>query len=101
MSDSEESRLARACSFKRPLPLLPRKGLYRMTQDELRYLLGSAYTRFYMRPSFLANYLRISAPRVRAFVDSLDARVERRHERVERQLAQERLRVAGSMPGHS
>ena len=33
--------------------------------SELRSLLGSAYTRFYMRPSFLANYLRLSAPGVR------------------------------------
>ncbi len=49
-----------------------------LTQPELQYLLGSAYTRFYMRPSFLANYLQISTPRLRAFIDSLDARVERR-----------------------
>ncbi|MGC4081568.1 MAG: radical SAM protein [Vicinamibacterales bacterium] len=54
-----------------------------LTQAELRSLLGSAYTRFYMRPSFLANYLRISAPRLRAIVDALDARVGRRHARRE------------------
>lgn len=72
-----------------------------MTKDELRYLLGNAYTRFYMRPSFLANYLRITAPRVRAFVDSLDARVERRRARVEQQLAQERLHVVGSASAQS
>jgi len=52
-----------------------------MTSDELQYLLGSAYTRFYMRPSFVTNYLRITAPAVRAFVNSLDARVERLHAR--------------------
>jgi radical SAM superfamily enzyme YgiQ (UPF0313 family) len=55
-----------------------------LTQDELRYLLGNAFTRFYMRPSFIANYLRISAPRLLSFVQSLDARVEARHARNER-----------------
>ena len=39
---------------------------------------AAPYTRFYMRPSFLANYLRISAPSVRRFVAALDTRVERR-----------------------
>jgi len=34
-----------------------------------------------MRPSFVTNYLRITAPAVRAFVNSLDARVERLHAR--------------------
>jgi len=48
-----------------------------MAQDELRFLLGSAYTRFYMRPSFLANYLRLSTPGVRRAVRALDARVDR------------------------
>jgi hypothetical protein len=52
-----------------------------LTAADLRLLLGSAYTRFYMRPSFLTNSLRISAPGVRAFARSLDARVERRHAR--------------------
>jgi radical SAM superfamily enzyme YgiQ (UPF0313 family) len=48
-----------------------------MAQGELRFLLGSAYTRFYMRPSFLANYLRLSTPGVRRAVRALDARVDR------------------------
>ena len=52
-----------------------------LTHAELRFLLGNAYTRYYMRPSFLTNYLRISAPRVRTFAQSLDARVRRRHAR--------------------
>jgi len=52
-----------------------------LTTSQLQYLLGSAYTRFYMRPSYLANYLRISTPRVRRVVDRLDARVHRRHAR--------------------
>jgi radical SAM superfamily enzyme YgiQ (UPF0313 family) len=54
-----------------------------LTQHELRALLGSAYTRFYIRPSFLANYLQISAPRARAVIAALDARVGRRHARRE------------------
>ena len=52
-----------------------------LTHDELRFLLGSAYTQYYMRPSFLTNYLRITAPRVRTLAQSLDARVRRRHAR--------------------
>jgi len=39
-----------------------------IAQAELRFLLGSAYTRFYMRPSFVANYLRLSTPGVRRAV---------------------------------
>jgi radical SAM superfamily enzyme YgiQ (UPF0313 family) len=54
-----------------------------LSQSELRFLLGSAYTRFYIRPSFLANYLRISKRGVRALVAALDARVELRHARRE------------------
>jgi len=52
-----------------------------LTHAEMRFLLGSAYTQYYMRPSFLTNYLRIRAPRVRTFVLALDARVRRRHAR--------------------
>jgi radical SAM superfamily enzyme YgiQ (UPF0313 family) len=55
----------------------------RLSAAELRHLLGSAYTRFYMRPSFLANFLRLSSPGVRALVRALDERVERRHARRE------------------
>jgi anaerobic magnesium-protoporphyrin IX monomethyl ester cyclase len=52
-----------------------------LTHAELTFLLGSAYTQFYMRPSFLTNYLRIGTPRVRSLVESLDAHVRRRHAR--------------------
>ncbi len=52
-----------------------------LTHEELRFLLGSAYTQFYMRPSFLTNYLRIGTPGVRAAIESLDLRVRRRHAR--------------------
>lgn len=40
-------------------------------------LLGRAYTTFYMRPSFLANYLRFSSPAVRRGVAAADRWVER------------------------
>ena len=58
-----------------------------LTPSQLRFLLGSAYTRFYVRPSFLANFLRISTPGARALVDALDARVGRWHARRELALA--------------
>lgn len=54
-----------------------------LTADELRFLLGAAYSRFYMRPSFLANYLGASRAWVRDVVGSLDRRVSRRHARTE------------------
>ena len=54
-----------------------------LTGAELRRLLGAAYTRFYIRPSFLTNYLRITVPAVSSVVRSLDARIERRHARRE------------------
>ena len=54
-----------------------------LSGPELRFLLGSAYTRFYVRPSFVANYLRITAPKVRRVVARLDTHVERRHGRKE------------------
>lgn len=54
-----------------------------LTPSQLRYLLGAAYTRFYMRPSFLANFLRIRAPRVRRLISALDAGVWRLQSRLE------------------
>ncbi len=62
-----------------------------LSGSELRFLLGSAYTRFYMRPSFVANYLRITAPRVRRVVARLDTHVERRHGRRETALLERAL----------
>lgn len=44
---------------------------------ELMHLLGRAYAAFYMRPSFLANYLRISSPLVRHAVAAADRWVAR------------------------
>jgi radical SAM superfamily enzyme YgiQ (UPF0313 family) len=52
-----------------------------LTHEQLKFLLGAAYTHFYMRPSYLANYLRITAPRIREMVTRLDARVSRLHAR--------------------
>jgi radical SAM superfamily enzyme YgiQ (UPF0313 family) len=62
-----------------------------LSDAELRFLLGSAYTRFYMRPSFVANYLRITAPPVRRVVARLDTHVERRHGRRETALMERAL----------
>jgi hypothetical protein len=39
-----------------------------LTEQELRFLLGAAYTRFYMRPSYLANFLKIQNSMVREWV---------------------------------
>ncbi len=81
--------------FKRMEPLLVERDWERydgftptfnhpnLSTGELKYLLGAAYTRFYMRPSYLTNYLRITAPQVREFVGHLDARVTRLHARRE------------------
>lgn len=52
-----------------------------LTHAELKFLLGSAYTQFYMRPSFLSNYLRIGAAPLRRLAASLDAPARRRHAR--------------------
>jgi len=52
-----------------------------LTHAELTFLLGSAYTQFYMRPSFLTNYLRIGRGGAHRVLESLDAHVRRRHAR--------------------
>ena len=54
-----------------------------LTRDELQFLLGGAYARFYMRPSYLANYLRIGGERTRTLVTRLDRQVRPRHTREE------------------
>lgn len=51
----------------------------KLSQEQLMFLLGAAYTRFYMRPSYVANYLRVTRPRIRRLVTQLDERVERMH----------------------
>jgi len=56
-----------------------------LSRQQLEFLLGAAYTRFYMRPTYLANYLRISARGVHAVARRLDGPVSRLHARQERQ----------------
>jgi radical SAM superfamily enzyme YgiQ (UPF0313 family) len=54
-----------------------------LTDRELRFLLGAAYTRFYMRPSYLANFLEIQNGAIREWVSRMDRRVNERHTREE------------------
>jgi radical SAM superfamily enzyme YgiQ (UPF0313 family) len=54
-----------------------------LTHRELAFLLGAAYTRFYMRPSYLANFLEIQNTAVREWVRRMDQRVNNRHSREE------------------
>jgi anaerobic magnesium-protoporphyrin IX monomethyl ester cyclase len=54
-----------------------------LSHQELRFLLGAAYKRFYMRPSYLANFLKIQNTAVREWVSRLDRRVNDRHSREE------------------
>jgi radical SAM superfamily enzyme YgiQ (UPF0313 family) len=54
-----------------------------LADRELRFLLGAAYTRFYIRPSYLANFLEIQNGAVREWVNRMDRRVNERHTREE------------------
>jgi len=54
-----------------------------LSQRELQFLLGAAYKRFYMRPSYLANFLKIQNGAVREWVSRMDRRVNERHTREE------------------
>ena len=54
-----------------------------MTAFELRYLLATAYKRYYMRPSYLANFLKIQNTAIRDWVSRMDRRVNERHSREE------------------
>ena len=49
----------------------------------MKYLLGSAYKRYYMRPSYLANFLKIQNSAVRDWVNRMDERVKEHHAREE------------------
>ena len=55
-----------------------------LSADELRFLLEAAYNRFYLRPSYLAQFLRLRGRGLRA-VARFDSSVFARHERNERQ----------------
>src|SRR2546423_12838182 len=54
-----------------------------LSDRELRFLLGAAYKRFYMRPSYLANFLKIQNTAIREWVSRMDRRVNDRHSREE------------------
>ena len=54
-----------------------------LTERELLFLLGAAYTRFYVRPSYLANFLKIQNTMIRNWVTRMDRRVNDRHSREE------------------
>jgi radical SAM superfamily enzyme YgiQ (UPF0313 family) len=50
-----------------------------LSSDELMFLLGSAYTRFYVRPSFLVGLLKLRSDRLRRWMGRLDRFVSARH----------------------
>src|SRR3954470_457771 len=54
-----------------------------LSERELRFLLGAAYKRFYMRPSYLANFLKIHNTAIRTWVSRMDRRVNAHHSREE------------------
>lgn len=54
-----------------------------LTPEQLMFLLGAGYTHFYMRPSYLANLLKVHNRGVRDWVHRLDRRVSARIERME------------------
>jgi radical SAM superfamily enzyme YgiQ (UPF0313 family) len=57
-----------------------------LSSEELMFLLGAAYTHFYMRPSLVSNMLKVHNRRVREFVGQLDRRVAARISRRETEL---------------
>jgi anaerobic magnesium-protoporphyrin IX monomethyl ester cyclase len=57
-----------------------------LSHDELRFLLGAAYARFYGRPSWGANYLRINQPTVRKWIHRLDTKALAAHSRKEHKI---------------
>ena len=54
-----------------------------LTADELMFLLGAAYSRFYIRPTQIANHLGIQSTLVRDVLTRLDNRVFARQARRE------------------
>jgi hypothetical protein len=54
-----------------------------LTADELSFLLGAAYARFYMRPSCLTNIWRVNNAQVCNLARRLDVRVLASHTRKE------------------
>ena len=54
-----------------------------LTAEELRFLLGAGFARFYVRPSWLGGYLNLRSSRGRHYLLHLDERVYRRQARQE------------------
>jgi anaerobic magnesium-protoporphyrin IX monomethyl ester cyclase len=79
--------------WKQLCPLLEERDLERfdgytptfrhpsLSSEELRFLLGAAYTRFYMRPSYLAALGLLDHPWVRRWLQRADRWVAAHHER--------------------
>ncbi|HEY3384800.1 MAG TPA: radical SAM protein [Vicinamibacterales bacterium] len=57
-----------------------------LSSEELMFLLGAAYTHFYMRPSYLANLFKVHNRGVRNWVGRLDRRVSMRIQRREAEI---------------
>jgi radical SAM superfamily enzyme YgiQ (UPF0313 family) len=57
----------------------PTFGHPNLTHEELRYLLGAAYKRFYMRPTYVANFLRVQHEGLYEWARLMDSRVSERH----------------------
>ena len=54
-----------------------------LTADELMFLLGAAYSRFYVRPTYAANHLGIRSIRLRRLLERWDSRINERQTRQE------------------
>ena len=54
-----------------------------LSPREMQFLLGAAYGRFYLRPSFFANYWRVNRQWLLELVGRLDRRVAALHARKE------------------
>jgi len=61
----------------------PTLRLPNLTSDELLYLLGSAYARFYIRPTYPATYMHINGGRIFRWVKKMDEWVSAYHRRLE------------------
>jgi radical SAM superfamily enzyme YgiQ (UPF0313 family) len=55
-----------------------------LSARELKFLLGAAYNRFYLRPSWLADWARVTTPGVRAAARRMDVPAAARLTRLER-----------------
>src|SRR5262249_7884975 len=66
-----------------------------LSARELKFLLGAAYNRFYLRPSWLADWTRVTTPVVRAAARRMDVRAAARHTRLE-QIAMQGAGTGGS-----